>query len=116
MNNIFDITTTDMSYYDSILDGCKKYTKEGCLIKHTIKYISPDEYISECARVLNSTVDRQYMMIVKEKLIDIKNATSNNKLPLILIDEVDKAQEGRHRALVAKELGIKSIPVLYVYI
>lgn len=116
MDLIFDLTTTDMSYYDKILRGEFKTRRDGSKVCFEIKYISPDAYISECARVHNSTIENQYLMISEAHINYLIDEFKNKefKFPLILIDEYDKTQEGRHRALVAKKLNINTIPVLYI--
>ena len=35
-------------------------------------------------------------------------------MPIPVLDYNDMSQEGRHRAVVAKELGVEEIPVLVV--
>jgi hypothetical protein len=43
-----------------------------------------------------------------------KRAKQGEKMPIPVIDVVHHTQEGRHRAMVAKQLGLKKIPVLFV--
>ncbi len=50
-----------------------------------------------------------------EKINEYTERTlEGSKMPIPVLDYNDMSQEGRHRAVVAKELGVEEIPVLVV--
>jgi hypothetical protein len=108
--------TTDMSFYDGILQY-PKYHKANKGLKGTIRMISPDQYFIESGKSRIKPI-----MAFEEKRIIFnphveqyfKRAKQGEKMPIPVIDVVHHTQEGRHRAMVAKQLGLKKIPVLFV--
>ncbi|WP_299997545.1 hypothetical protein [uncultured Clostridium sp.] len=83
-----------------------------------IAEMSPDEYMDRCSKeVFKTPLEDTYDGMERKDDTDeyaemMKNGT---KFDMPYIDTLNKNQEGRHRALAAKQLGIKTIPVLYLY-
>jgi len=104
---------TDLPYYDNIIKN-PEYHKRAKGLHYKIVEMSPDRYLDECASMFGST--SKYDMIDK-KLVDKykKQTLQGSPMPLITIERHARAQEGRHRAMVAKELGLKKIPVMKVW-
>ena len=86
--------------------------------KCKIVYMSPDQYMKEVAKQQKTSMMFQYEVpVMQSKLQRIRDyIKAGNKLPLLYIENTEHChtQEGRHRAIVAKELGLKKIPVLVV--
>lgn len=83
-----------------------------------ISEMTPDEYMDRCSKEIFSVpVEDTYDSMedpskAHEYAQMMKDGT---KFYMPYLDVKNKQQEGRHRALAAKELGIKIIPVLYLY-
>lgn len=83
-----------------------------------ISEMTPEEYMERCSKeVFKTPLEDTYDGMERKDDTDeyaemMKNGT---KFDMPYIDTLNKNQEGRHRALAAKQLGIKSIPVLYLY-
>lgn len=81
-----------------------------------IENFTPDEYLRQCARQKGQPVeqliedykDKNYTNLVKELS---KSKTINNS---IWLDRSLNQQEGIHRAMALKKLGVKTIPTLVV--
>lgn len=81
-----------------------------------IENLTPDEYLRACAKQKGQTVeqlikdrkDKSYTNLVKELG---KSKTINNS---IWLDQSSLQQEGIHRAMALKKLGVKTIPTLVV--
>jgi hypothetical protein len=81
-----------------------------------IKFLSPEEYINECAKLQDTSYQDQFKYIDKSNLDDIKeNMTNGLKYNMPYLNYVDKQQEGRHRVIAANQLGQNKIPVLFLY-
>jgi len=100
---------TDLSFYDGILKN-PDYHKRAKALKANIIEISPKEYLRKCESMGATLTD------VDEKLVDsyLKRVQNGEMMPMPILDYNRMEQEGRHRALVAKRLEIKQIPVLVV--
>lgn len=124
----FDLQT-DLSYYDDMLEN-PEYFRERKRTCTAIVEMTPNEYLDAVAiqqfprfkkdnpEYKNLDEYKEFMIknMSKERIDYLKkSALSGCKLPMPLIDERDGGQEGRHRAVVARELGIKKIPVLKVF-
>ena len=81
--------------------------------KKHLYFMKPDTYISKCSEILGMTVNQ----LVNTRLADhtsyryIDDAADNGTLTIPLLDYKTKNQDGLHRAMWAKERGIKKIPV-----
>ena len=77
--------------------------------------MTPDEYMHAISKYIFKTpIEQSYDGMLNKDSIDeyaemMKNGT---KFDMPYIDLKTKGQEGRHRALAAKKLGIEKIPVL----
>lgn len=86
----------------------------GCYIAK----MTPDEYMDRCSKqIFKEPIENVYSGMedknnVKKYAELMKNG---EKFDMPWIDVKTQNQEGRHRALAAKEIGIKEIPVLYLY-
>lgn len=110
--DIFRTDKTDIPVYDNMMNK-PAYHKRAKGMTFKIVYMSPDEYLTRCARMFNTPF--KYRMIESQLVEKYKKRVLNgSKMPLPVIDEKEQSQEGRHRAMVAKELGVKRMPVLIV--
>lgn len=110
----FTDTTTEMPEYDNYMNNPEYAEYEGFDVYK--KWISPDEYIAACAQGFKSTVD---------SLINSRNTTkvsdyaakmkAGETFPMLMIRYGYKGsftQEGLHRAIAAKSIGVETLPVL----
>lgn len=133
-NDIFDITTTGMSYYDAMLH--KEYiagnrdpveyfkTNKGLVFE--IVWMSPTQYLEESYKIHRKfSIDYGIPQITFETYLKtnidpdlineyVQRTLEGSKMPMPVLDYDKLTQEGRHRAVVAKELGVEKIPVLVV--
>lgn len=108
----FKTDSTGMSFYDSILEG-KKPGYQGKLVE-----MSPVEYLKKCAYEIfdKATIESTIAGTDKDNVAKYKKMMkSGTKFDLPVLSYKEHAQEGRHRAIAAYELGIDTIPVLEVY-
>jgi hypothetical protein len=81
-----------------------------------VKFLSPEEYINECARLQDTSYQDQFKYIDKSNVNDIKENMRNGvKYNMPYLNYVDEQQEGRHRVIAASQLGQNKIPVLCLY-
>jgi len=108
-------------YSDEPLEVCHKVTKREYARfekgkEGTIEYISPDDYIDKCAEGFNKS-RKEILLQRDEKVVDrlVKLLKKGTKLYMPFLDYVGGFdQEGLHRAMASKQLGIESIPVLVI--
>jgi len=124
----FDAATTGLSYYDAMLgkgkivgkykDDPKGYFKNVKGIDFEIKCITPDQYFIEVAKFHGTTPEiEKTFRVMRDWVEDYKDRVLKcSPMPLPIFDYKDRVQEGRHRVMVAQELGIKKVPVLVVRI
>jgi len=133
--DIFNITTTRMSYYDAMIqkghiEGNRdpvEYFKENKGLLFEIEWMSPEDYLKEAYYItkpkridktpprlhplsLMMTWDTRKSLIEKYK----ERTLEGSKMPMPVLDYNDMSQEGRHRAMVAFQLEVEEIPVLIV--
>ena len=131
-DDIFDITTTEMPYYNSMIQkghiagnrNPVEYFKQNKGLIFEIFYMSPEEYIKQSYIIQGysdivefPTLLERYMRITidKNKVKEYKERTlSGSKMPIPVLDYDNISQEGRHRAIVAQQLDVQEIPVLVV--
>jgi len=108
------LNKTDLPFYDNILKN-PEYHIRAKGIHHKVVYMTPDQYMKEVAIMQGTTVQDQYDMISPGLVKQYKAQTlAGSPMPMLSL-EPPRNQEGRHRAMVAKELGLKKIPVLKVW-
>ena len=116
----FDKTTTDMPFYDNLIESLENsykrdYFKEQKGLESAMAEMSPDEYMSLVDQGFSgdvmSGVDPAKVSDYAEKM------RAGEKFPTLTLDYTRGkrlSQEGRHRALAAKQAGANSVPVLMV--
>ncbi|MGG0308389.1 hypothetical protein ABEY43_06755 [Priestia megaterium] len=112
-NEYFDVTTTDVLFYDRLLKG-QSQREKGKELSHVINYMTPDDYLSRCTIINNCTLDEIHNMIDETNVEELLEVVVKEKLPLPFINYVSNGQEGRHRAIVAKRLGLDIMPVMII--
>jgi len=109
---------TEMPLYNNILKN-PEYFRKNKGFHHEVVEMSPDEYINECAIAQKTSVGKQYEDISPSLVKKYKEKTlKGSPMPMLSLETYDsgfKVQEGRHRAMVAKELGIKKVPVMKIW-
>jgi hypothetical protein len=105
-----------MPYYDGLLEF-PRYHKENKGDCGSIVLMSPDDYFMSCAHVrsnLSSYCD-EFDSVERERVEKYyQRSLKGEKMPIPVIDKHRCSQEGRHRAMVARRLELKKIPVLIV--
>jgi len=107
---------TDMSYYDGILQY-PEYHKGYKGVCGKIVLMSPDDYFEECATArsdLTSYCDEFDSVDMERVNKYYERVLKGEKMPIPVIDKKMHSQEGRHRAMVARKLELKKMPVLLV--
>jgi hypothetical protein len=107
---------THMPMYDNMLAN-PKYFREQKGMVFKIETMTPDEYMAECAKGQHSTIMQEERTIDRNKVDKYaKLMQSGEKFPMPVIEhgKYGMIQEGRHRALAAKQIGVKNIPVMVV--
>ena len=104
-------TTTDVPFYDAFIKSADYAKSKGYDIK--IVEMSPDEYISQVAKMQGTDLTRQLEMVeagLVKKYADMMRTGTKFDMPYL--DLKLGEQEGRARALAAKSLGDLVMPVL----
>lgn len=107
---------TGLPWYDGMIKN-PDYYKRAKQVKFKIVQMSPRKYMEEVAKQQHTSVGRQYEMVSPDYVERYKQrALAGEKMPLLSLESTSYAdtQEGRHRAVVAEELGVKKIPVIVV--
>lgn len=110
---ILDTNEYHQDYLENI-DYAKSKGYNGVFISE----MSPEEYMERCSKeVFKDPIEDVYDGIDKKSNIEryADMMRSGTKFDMPYLDIKTQNQEGRHRALAAKQLGIKTIPVLYLY-
>lgn len=114
----FDIRTTGQSYYDSMLNEeapDPDYFKREKGRDGRIVMMSPDQYLRDSAQLHGVSLGRDLAMIDPDLVKQYaERARAGEKMPIPILDWVSGDQEGRHRAKVARELGLAEMPVFVV--
>lgn len=112
----FFANTTGMPYYDGLLEF-PKYHKENKGDCSRIVLMSPDDYFESCANVrtgISSYCD-EFDSVERDRVEKYyQRSLKGEKMPIPVLDKHRCSQEGRHRAMVSKRLGLTKIPVLVV--
>ncbi len=100
--DIFDTNRINIPFYDELLKSQEARKRENRDVK--IVQMSPREYFRGCAKVFNSTFDKQIRQVRgdKETLDYIQSELDKgHKLPLTWLDYgAERSQDGRHRMYV----------------
>ncbi len=133
--DIFDITTTEMSYYDAMIQkghiaGNRdpvEYFKNNKGLIFEIEWMSPNEYLKksfelhkEFYRFFRDFNVKSFENYLKESINPdliqeyTQRTLNGSKMPIPVLDYNNMSQEGRHRAVVAQQLNVEEIPVLVV--
>ncbi len=111
--SVIDTSTTEMHHYDNLLQNPDFAEYEGW--KAEITTMTPDEYIELCAKGFKSSEQSVLSNRDPEKVAKmVTNMQKGIKYPLpILVYSYNGSftQEGLHRAMAAKELGVTEYPV-----
>lgn len=104
---IFDVTKTGMGYYDDFITN-PSYMEKVKNLKVKIQYMTPKDYFTHCAKIFNTSVDKQ-IDETKANEDNIKYLISvikeyGKQFPVSILDFANNTQEGRHRMYVAGEL------------
>ena len=111
---MFSTEYTDIPWYDGMLKHPEYYRRAKGLT-YEIRYMTPREYMKLAAELQNTPLSIQYMMVDESLLRQyMKEAENGAVFPMPVIDYATGTQEGRHRAVLAERLGVKSIPVMIV--
>ena len=105
-NNIFDTNRTGMSHYDNFITD-PSYMEKSKNLKAEIVQMTPREYFEGCAKIFNSTVNKQISQTQADKqtimhLMDVLNIYQR-RFPITFLNYAQQSQEGRHRMLAAAQ-------------
>lgn len=127
--DIFDITTTEMPYYNSMIQkghiaGNRdpvEYFKSNKGITFKIEWMNPEEYLLKAYKMHRDFIDDLEFEFYIDTNVDFElvekykeRTLSDSKMPIPVLDYNSMSQEGRHRAIVAQQLDVEEIPVLVV--
>jgi len=111
----FDRTTTDLPTYDQALK-LPDYFRDEKGITFEIVEMTPDQYIQKCADGFGSSVEKTISSRDPEKVnLYAQQMSQGQKFPMLLLNYVNsrfRNQEGIHRAMAAKKLGVQQVPVM----
>jgi len=119
----FNNKSTGMGLYDSVLNqgGGEGYQYWNKGYEGEVVYMSPDEYLDKTKKGFgnNRDFDENHILYSRKSQMAIIDAIKQgNKIDMPMLDYSKKGyfgQEGRHRAIVARALGIKEMPVFILY-
>lgn len=105
-DNVFDTSTTNMSYYDRFLNEKDlKYMQDAKNLDGKIVMMTPDEYFKGAAKIFGYRYTEKQLeeqrsdSLTPQYVDDMKNG---DKFPMCFLNYADKGQEGLHRMLAAK--------------
>ena len=123
-NNIFDTTTTGVSFYNDLIPGSpdEQYYKKEKNLYGKIVNLTPQQYFEACVKYAfpNSSVDKlkQERQRDTDSLETIKTVIDNGvQLPMTIVNIAQQTQEGLHRMYVVGEMfgwDSNSYPVLII--
>lgn len=107
---------TGIPMYDSLIDGITNTQTEN--LQGEIRWISPKEFLTKCADDVNMSLDDYVFEIIDDTkyqdCLDKRKSGDKAPLPYLKLVNDTLEHEGRHRAMVAKDLGDKYIPILVI--
>lgn len=85
-------------------------------IEARIEIMSPQEYLDKCGIMQNNKDDIENSSVISQENLKkyADKIKSGEIFPLPYLDYSSKGQEGRHRAIVLKRLGVQEMPVLII--
>jgi len=105
---------TGFPFYDNFIDN-PDYAKHKKGLDIQIIYLSPQKYLDYCALIFDQSPSAVRNGRLKENIDELAIAISKgNEIFIPFVDFAYNRQEGLHRALACEQLGIESIPVLFV--
>jgi len=113
--SIWDMSRTDMPFYDNLLKNPEYYRKAKD-IEGSIVWCSPENYMRMASQVHGVTVADEYNALVGKVVNQYAHSMERGeKFPLPVISYAfGGEEEGRHRVAAAQTLGHKLVPVLVV--
>lgn len=113
ISNINDIIKNKQKAADG--QKLKDYYKNEKGQDWSVKNMTPDEYLRRAAIAMGNTTPEDIARFAERPMGNpakyAEDMAKGDKFPMPWINEVTGAQEGRTRALAAKKLGYKEIPV-----
>lgn len=111
----FSTTRTGMPFYDMMLEN-PIYFRKNKGLTGKIVYVSPDEYIAKAVECMGTTTIPRFVQLIDEELIKryADSMLKGVKFDMPVIECERGYQEGRHRVLAAKKIGVTQIPVYMV--
>ena len=117
---------TGMPFYDSMLKNPEYYREKG--LSFEVRYMSPDDYMQKSYELYRENVKKltglyypktyeEYLsMVIDKKRVDeyLEKMKKGIVFPMPILDCVNLAENGRHRAMASKKFGCKKIPVMVV--
>lgn len=114
-HSIFTAETTDSVFYDALLKG-KQVFDRNIEVIGTVVEMTPYEYLNKCCEIQEIPDIEELIRtcICENNIKGLLSYMKFNPFPLPYINYVSNNQEGRHRAVIAKRLGYKRMPVMIV--
>lgn len=113
---VFNLTTTDMPFYDNLLKNPDYYKRAKGLMGQIVR-ISPELYFALCAVMRKEKNLTGELSALLPEYIDkyAKAMRAGDKFPIPVLELLTNQQEGRQRVAAAQKIGLKEIPVLLVF-
>jgi hypothetical protein len=112
----FTKATTDMPYYDNLLQNPRYFRLEKGVVGEIID-MTPTEYMQRQATVKGVKLSDNIRSAVDPKRVTkyAKEMKKGAEFPMLVLEPEKQIQEGLHRALAAQEAGLNKVPVLIVH-
>jgi hypothetical protein len=112
----FDPLTTDLPMYDEVINN-PKYHLDKKNRSSKIEMMAPSEYLENLTKLTgrNTTVAQEIRATDPRTVYRYTKAMKRgSQFPIPVLDRLYGEQEGRHRMLAARELGLSDVPVLVI--
>ena len=111
---VFSTTDTGLSYYNDMMRDPAYFLRDKGMEAKVVR-MSPNQYLVKSAEIRGVSLQHELRIVNKADVEKYSIMMSHGIVfDLPVLDYVGRDQEGRHRVLAAKKLGIKSIPVFVV--
>ena len=111
---VFSTTDTGLSYYNDMMRDPVYFLRDKGMEAKVVR-MSPNQYLVKSAEIRGVSLQHELRIVNKADVEKYSIMMSHGIVfDLPVLDYVGRDQEGRHRVLAAKKLGIKSIPVFVV--